>query len=245
MVSLLRKQDQVQARIFGGNFHTNKPVVNGASPALAPYSTLFYWSHAIATDDIEFGLHPHEGWEIMTFVLAGQNRHYDTETKTWMPLYAGDFQVIQAGSGLQHAEKISKGTRSFQIWFDPNFTTSLHQQPAYTDYHADQLTPVLEQGLSTRYYIGGNSPARAITAGLIIKTVSIPANTATVLALDTRLNQGIYVLQGSPTLAGRQVAPNDVLRVAQETDLSVQTDTDTELFIIQTLRHPPYPVVWH
>ena len=181
----------------------------------------------------------------MTFVLAGENSHYDTETKTWTPLYAGDFQVIQAGSGLQHAEKISKGTRSFQIWFDPNFTTSLHQQPAYTDYHADQLTPVMEQGLSTRYYIGGNSPARATTAGLVIKTVSIPANTAPVLALDTSTNQGIYVLQGSPVIAGLRLSSNDALRVTQETELPIQTTTDTDLFIIQMPRYPTYPVVWN
>ena len=181
----------------------------------------------------------------MTFVLAGENNHYDTETKTWTPLYAGDFQVIQAGSGLQHAEKISKGTRSFQIWFDPNFTIALHQKPAYTDYHADQLPPVVEQDLSTRYYIGGNSPARATTAGLTIKTISVPANSAPVLALDASMNQGIYVLQGSPVIAGLRLSPNDALRVTQETEILIQTTTDTDLFIVQTPRYPTYPVVWN
>lgn len=244
MINLLRKQDQVQARIFGGDFHTNKPVVSGASRDLAPYSNLFYWSHAVAKNDVEFGLHPHEGWEIMTFVLAGENTHYDTATRTWTPLHTGDFQVIQAGSGLQHAEKIAKGTRSFQIWFDPDFSTSLQQTPAYTDYHANQLISVMEQGLSTLYYIGGNSPARATTQGLVIKQVSIPANTTQVLALNPVASQGVYVIQGSLTMAGFGLEENDALRVIQEAELRIQTSTATELFIIQTPLSPTYPVVW-
>ena len=245
MLYILRKQDQLQARIFGGNFHTNKPVASGAKSAVAPYSNLFYWSHAIATDDVEFGLHPHEGFEIMTFVLAGENTHYDTETQTWTPLKAGDFQVIQAGTGLQHAEKIKAGTRSFQIWFDPNFRTALQKQPAYADYHANQLVAVNEDGIQTTYYIGGNSPAQASTEGLTIRKLSIPAHTTHTISLDPAVNHAFYVLRGSSTLAGVALGENDMLRVSEESSMTVATETDTDLFVIENPIQLSYKTVWN
>lgn len=245
MIHLLRKQDQQQAVIFGGNFHTNKPVASGAKAAVAPYSNLFYWSHAVATADVAFGLHPHEGFEIMTFVLEGENIHYDTETQTWTPLTTGDFQVIQAGTGLQHAEKIKAGTRSFQIWFDPNFQHSLRKQPAYTDYHTDQLQPVSENGLLTTYYIGGNSPARADTEGLTIRKLTIPAHTRHSIPIDPEANHAFYVLRGSPILADVALTENDMLRVVGESVVTVATETDTDLFLIENPVVVPYKLAWN
>lgn len=133
MIQLLKKEDQYNRTIFNGNFLVNKPVVNGKKDNVKPYSSLFYWSHARAIDQCEFGLHPHEGFEIMTFILEGNVSHYDTATKIWTPLETGDFQVIQSNSGIQHQERITKGTRNFQIWFDPNFYEAVKKAPSYTD----------------------------------------------------------------------------------------------------------------
>ncbi|WP_375445232.1 pirin family protein [uncultured Fibrella sp.] len=244
MKQLIRKQDQQQVHLFGGNFHTNKPVVQGVRPALAPYSNLFYWSHAIATGNCEFGLHPHEGWEIMTFILAGQNTHYDTESRTWTALETGDFQVIQAGSGLEHAEKIVAGTRSFQIWFDPNFQQSLRQKPTYTDYHADQLKPVEENGLRVTYYVGGNGPAAAQTNGLIIRKLHMPARTKHRLSLNIANHHAFYVLHGSPELAGDLLAENDMLRVSGEAEISLATELDSDVFVIENPLQLLYKTAW-
>jgi quercetin 2,3-dioxygenase len=117
MIQILKKEEQFNRTIFNGNFVANKPVANGVQDNVKPYSSLFYWSHARAIDQCEFGLHPHEGFEIMTFILEGNVAHYDTATKVWTPLETGDFQVIQSNSGIQHQERINKGTRNFQIWF--------------------------------------------------------------------------------------------------------------------------------
>lgn len=244
MIHILNKDDQLQARIFGGNFHANKPVASGAKSAVAPYSNLFYWSHAVATGDVEFGLHPHEGFEIMTFVLAGENTHYDTETQIWTPLKTGDFQIIQAGTGLQHAEKIKSGTRSFQIWFDPDFQTALRKHPAYTDYHADQLIPSDEAGIQTTHYIGGNSPAQADTEGLTIRKLAIPAAGTHTLKLDPARHHAFYVLRGTPTLAGVRLGEDAMLRIVDESSLTVATESATDLFVIENPVHLSYKTVW-
>jgi len=50
----------------------------------------------------------------MTFIFEGTVEHYDTLTKVWTPLKAGDFQIIQSNSGIRHQEKLSKDSRAFQ-----------------------------------------------------------------------------------------------------------------------------------
>ena len=240
MIQLISKKDQVAATIFGGNFVTNKPVAQGSNTTVSPYSNLFYWSHARAVGPVEFGLHPHKGFEIMTFVWEGTNVHYDTTSQTWTPLVAGQFQVIQAGSGLQHAEKISTGTRSFQIWFDPNFSHSLHQIPAYKDYNSHEWPVVAEDGFIVQYYVGGNSPAKVDTEGIVIKTYTSTNDHEEVVALQAGCTYQFYVLSGQAHLGNFLADEDDSVKVSDQTTLDVTLQANTVLFVIQTRTHPSY-----
>jgi len=100
----LKKDQQQLMPLFNGAFIENKPIPFPYGRKSYAYSNLFYWAHLIARETAEFPLHPHEGFEIMTFVLKGSLEHYDTATKVWTPLSSGGVQVIQAGSGVQHSE---------------------------------------------------------------------------------------------------------------------------------------------
>lgn len=244
MVQVIQKSQQVQALLFGGRFVVNKPVASGATPATAPYSNVFYWSHAVALEDCEFALHPHQGYEIMTFILDGQVAHFDTVSQVWTPLRTGDFQVIQSGSGLQHAEKISRGTRSFQLWFDPNFARTLHQAPTYVDYRSQNFAPVQAHGMTTRTYIGGDSPARCQTEGLTIRRLAFPAGANVVLPLDLHSAYTLYVLAGTACIGSYPVQPDDAIRVSGEPAIAVEFSMGGELFMISTPLTPTYPAVW-
>jgi redox-sensitive bicupin YhaK (pirin superfamily) len=90
---------------------------------------LFYWAHARAVKDSTIGLHPHQGFEICSFVLKGEIRHYDTKMKEWRPLQAGDVQIIRAGNGISHSEWMGKDAEMFQIWFDPNLQKTIAHPP--------------------------------------------------------------------------------------------------------------------
>ncbi|QKG54278.1 pirin family protein [Hymenobacter sp. BRD67] len=244
MVQLLKKSQQVQARIFGGRFVVNKPVASGATAATAPYSNVFYWSHAVALEDCEFALHPHQGFEIMTFVLEGSVCHFDTASQVWTPLQTGDFQVIQSGSGLQHAEKISAGTRSFQLWFDPDFAQALRQAPAYVDYHDQDFAPVQVQGVTTRTYLGAGSPAHCQTAGLTIRRLAFSAGATMTLPLDPTCAYTMYVLAVTGHLGGAAVQEDDALRIWQEPTVEVAFTDGGELFIVGTPQVLNYAVAW-
>ena len=58
---------------------------------LKPFSNLFYWAHAWTTGKRStIGLHPHQGFEICTFVLRGSINHFDTKLNKWVRLDEGE-----------------------------------------------------------------------------------------------------------------------------------------------------------
>ena len=84
------------------------------------------------------GLHPHKGFEIITFVLSGSIKHYDTLINEWIELNQGDVQIIKSRSGIYHSEFL-KNSSIFQIWFDPNINESISKKAEYKDYKSSSL----------------------------------------------------------------------------------------------------------
>jgi redox-sensitive bicupin YhaK (pirin superfamily) len=242
MIQIQKKAEQFNATIFNGNFLVNKPVASGTKLSVKPYSNLFYWSHAVAIDDCEFGLHPHEGFEIMTFIIEGQMTHYDTASKVWTPLQAGDFQVIQSNKGIQHQERIAKGTRSFQIWFDPNFYEAIKQNPAYVDYHSKDFETEIENEIKTITYVDGNSKSFAMTPHLTIKKLLFNNQTKTSLQLDENSSYTFYVLNGKGLAGNQAIEKDDAIRISNTTNL--QIDFQGELFYIETPTEIEYKPIW-
>ena len=242
MIKIQKKSEQFNTTIFNGRFVVNKPVANGFSETVSPYSNLFYWSHAVALEDCEFGLHPHEGFEIITFILDGQVTHFDTVSKVWTALETGDFQVIQSNKGIQHQERITKGTSSFQIWFDPNFHEAIKQNPAYVDYHSKDFETVIENEIKTTTYLGGHSKAFAMTANLTIKKLTFDNQTKTSLQLDSDYSYTFYVLRGSGLADNQQINKDDAIRLSNSQQLDI--DFTGELFYIQTPTQLDYKPVW-
>ena len=135
MLRIFKKEDQTFGQFNGGEIIENKPIgFPHEAFVLKPFSNLFYWAHAIATKDSTIGLHPHKGFEILTYVLKGKIRHYDTKIEKWVSLKKGDVQLIQSGSGISHSEHLYDKSEIFQIWFDPDLSKSLNKEPQYKDY---------------------------------------------------------------------------------------------------------------
>ncbi len=244
MIQILRKKDQYNTTVFNGKLIANKPVVSGFTGTVAPYSNLFYWSHGIAIDDCEFGLHPHEGFEIMTFILEGNVSHYDTSTRIWTPLEAGDFQVIQSNSGIQHRERIARGSRSFQIWFDPNFNKAIKEKPAYKDYHQKDFIPVSESGMKSITYVGETAKSAILTPSLVIKRLFLEKDSIQNLVLDSSCSYTFYMLRGNGNLEGHDMQENDAIRISNEDHLRIEFQNEGELFFIQTPVEPAYRTIW-
>ncbi len=67
-----------------------------------------------------FDMHPHRDMEIVTYVREGAITHEDSLGNRGVTR-AGDVQVMEAGTGITHAEwNEEKGpTRLYQIWIEP------------------------------------------------------------------------------------------------------------------------------
>lgn len=241
MIQIIKKSEQFNDVIFGGRFHANKPVYNGKANVL-PYSALFYWSNGYVNEQCEFGLHPHEGFEIMTFLFEGTIEHYDTASKIWTPLQAGDFQIIQSNSGIQHREKVSKNSRAFQIWFDPNFYGAIKQSPSYIDYHSKNFEPKTVNGIQTLTYIGEGSTAKALTPNLSIRKLIFDAHTTKSISLNPEMSYTFYVLNGSGICEKQNIERDDAIRVSESSNLNI--NFHGELFYIELPTNLDYKPVW-
>jgi redox-sensitive bicupin YhaK (pirin superfamily) len=241
--SLLRRGDQFLVNGMGGVLQANKPIVGGQSADGMPSAGLFYWSHSHFTADFEFGLHRHEGFEIMTFVLEGENSHFDTAGRTWVPLYSGDVQIIRAGSGISHNERVAKGTRAFQIWFDPGYAEALGRTPDYSDHPASALTSQPLGVFEVTDYVGGRGPIQSLVEGLSIRrmTSTVPA-TETVAFGEDRYSV-LYVIEGSATIDGARMITDDALVMQGCEAVEVALSAGADLFAVSLASHPGYSPV--
>jgi redox-sensitive bicupin YhaK (pirin superfamily) len=240
-MQLIKKSEQFNDVIFGGRFHANKPVYNGKAN-VKPYSCLFYWSNGYVNEQCEFGLHPHQGFEIMTFLFKGTIEHYDTATKVWTALNAGDFQIIQSNSGIQHQERVSKNARAFQIWFDPNFQEAVKLSPSYIDYHGEDFKPEMVNGIKTLSYIGDESKVKAFTPGLSIKKLIFEKQTKTSIPLKENMSYTFYVLEGEGFVENQKIEKDDAIRFSERSHFEI--NFKGELFYIETTANPDYKPVW-
>ena len=158
-IKIFKKDNQANGNFNGGEILEKKPLgFPQDGGVLRPYSNLFYWAHAWAPkNDSVIGLHPHRGFEICSFILKGEIEHYDTLLDKWITLKEGDVQVIKAGKGISHSEKLKKDSEIFQIWFDPNLHESLYEEANYSDYKSEIFYVKKQDGKETKIISDNNN----------------------------------------------------------------------------------------
>ena len=223
---------QAHGEFNGGEIVENKPVgFPQDGGRMRPYSNLFYWAHAKGMADSTIGLHPHQGFEIMSFVLKGNIRHYDTKMRAWKPLQAGDVQIIRAGKGISHSEFLAKDSAIFQIWFDPDLRKTLQQEASYDDYaHADLPMTTLANG-SLKTYIGEGSPFQLDTPDVEIYQLQLNSGEYNQVVGESKI-LSVYVLSGTATINGENSEKDDFLVIRDTTTLEVAKAEAAELFVI-------------
>ncbi|MEO1259439.1 MAG: pirin family protein [Bacteroidota bacterium] len=233
-IQVIPKERQARGAFNGGEIIENKPIgFPREGGFIRPYSNLFYWAYAAANVDSTIGLHPHQGFEIMSFVLKGQIRHYDTKLKEWRPLEAGDAQIIRAGNGIKHAEFMGKGSAMFQIWLDPNLGKTMEQPASYDDYKMDDLPVENTGGVSVRTYVGENSPFKLDTPGVAIERYEFEkADLKKELSTDQIYS--MYVIDGNFSINGENVKSDDFIIIKEASELNIKSEESGKLFLISS-----------
>ncbi|MBL7804534.1 MAG: pirin family protein [Saprospiraceae bacterium] len=240
-VRIFPKARQGQGAFNGGEIIENKPIgfpQDGSE--IRPYSNLFYWAHATAVTDSTIGLHPHQGFEICSFILSGPVRHYDTKLKEWRALDSGDVQIIRAGSGISHSEWMGEGAEMFQIWFDPDLARTLPLPASYDDYRADNFpvqTPVPGVRLTT--LAGESSPFRMDTPGIRVYRLGLDQSSHSISLAPGEM-ASLYLIRGSATLQGERLQSSDFALVNEEAALRIETEESADLFVLISPAQPGY-----
>lgn len=233
-IQIIPKERQAKGAFNGGEIVENKPIgFPREGGFIRPYSNLFYWAYAEANTDSTIGLHPHEGFEIMSFVLKGNIRHYDTKLQEWRPLKAGDAQIIRAGNGISHAEHLAEGGAIFQIWFDPNLSKTLNQPASYDDYAADSLPAVQDGDVSVQTYIGEGAPITLDTPGLEILRFRFD-KAGYQRAISTEKTHSLYVIKGSFKINGEAVKADDFVILKDSDGLHVESGEAGDIFMVSS-----------
>lgn len=240
-IHIIPKEKQGYGAFNGGEIVENKPIgFPQDHSTVRPYSNLFYWAHAKAMTDSTIGLHPHKGFEICSFVLAGEIRHYDTKLKDWRPLKAGDVQIIRAGNGISHSEWMGQGAEIFQIWFDPNLDKTLSQPASYDDYRSADFPENITEGVSVKTIVGSGSPFRMETPGINILEITLDANTNHLLRADPNNIYSAYVLNGEVTFNGEAANESDFIQLSEQTTIHLESPPGAKVFIIASPVEPGY-----
>ncbi|WP_416829647.1 pirin family protein [Ectobacillus polymachus] len=119
---------------------------------------LFYWSWAHAEKAGFIPLHPHQAFEIVTYVLQGKSEHGDS-LGTNSVIGPGGAQVMQTGSGVYHKEGfVGPNMEGFQIWFEPYINEAIKREPTYNQYKEKEFPVFMQNDIQVKTIIGEGSP---------------------------------------------------------------------------------------
>lgn len=212
----------------------------GEGSAIHRIGPLYYWAWAEAQRKAAVEPHPHRGFEIMSYVIAGAIEHIDSLGNR-SQIGAGGVQLMQTGSGIEH-EEIFVGTpaSSLQIWLDPHFRRQIEVAPRYEAFTVDQF-PRLG---AAKIVIGAGSPLTLVTPDVRMQDVSLKAGESWQDTAGAGTGWAAIVLEGEGTLQGLAVRARDFFVQQSEAQslLQVSAKSALHLIFIAVPLVPPYPL---
>lgn len=234
---------QAKGDFNNGEILENKPIgFPSDGGKLKPYSNIFYWAHAWTNSKKStIGLHPHQGFEICSFILKGQINHYDTKQKKWISLSKGDVQIIRSGSGISHAEELMENSEIFQIWFDPNLSKTLNKEATYDDYKNDKFEEIESEHVLTKLIKSSNSKMKMDTEGVTIKEYLIKKELK-YFKLDILSDKvhSFLILDGSIKLGDDEYLSGTFFKVSNADNFEFSINSNVRIFEISTPLKPNY-----
>ncbi|PYI56293.1 pirin family protein [Paenibacillus flagellatus] len=158
-IRIYSPSEQGSGAFDGGRITEQKPIgFPGEGGAVKRVGPLFYWAWAFTPVEGYIPPHPHQAFEIMTYVVQGTALHGDS-LGTKSEVGPGGAQVMRTGSGVSHEERfIGPDMEGFQIWFEPDLRKSRYDNPAYDQFEHEAFPSEETDGVTVKRVIGGGSP---------------------------------------------------------------------------------------
>ena len=194
-IRLYPPSEQGTGGFDGGRITEIKPIgFPGEGAAVTRIGPLFYWAWATSNGPATIALHPHRGFEIVSYVLDGEVGHFDTGGHEGR-IGTGGVQVMQTGSGIAHEERTFGPTDFFQIWFEPDLREAVRRAPAYYDARDADLPVTDVRGVRVKSVVGGNSPIELVVDAQI-QHLSIDSGLAYRVGTNGARTQAVVVIKG-------------------------------------------------
>src|SRR5665213_3231590 len=216
------------ATLEGGGFLVHRPLPTRTVEQVDPFLLL---------DEMGPMDHPHQGFELITYLLAGEMEHLDSHGNHGI-LRAGDAQYMLGGAGLVHSEMPSEefqrngGHRhGFQIWVNLSRADKT-LAPRYKDVPVDTI-PVAHPavGVTARVLAGEafgvRGPVHTVTPWSYVHVTLAPG--ARVEQLVPRgWTATAYVFGGAGTIGTREVQRGDYIVFADDGETIALENTGTQ-----------------
>lgn len=224
-----------------GDFQVRRAIPTIECRAVGPFVFLDHMGPVafLAGGGIDVRPHPHIGLATVTYLLAGEMEHKDSEghVQTILP---GEVNWMTAGRGIVHSERTPKPLREtgfnmygLQLWAA---LPRSHEEVAPSFAH--------HGGAALPYLSGPDSMIRVVTGHLLGKRSPVVTFGDTLLA-DISLAPGasleipaeseeraLYLLDGAVTIAGRSYDPAHLLVLKPDVPVVVSTEQEARLVLL-------------
>ncbi len=236
----------------GGRITEMKPIgFPGEGSAVTRIGPLFYWAWATSQGYGKIGLHPHGGFEIMSYVLDGEIGHRDT-LGTVSQVKTGGAQVMQTGSGISHEEEFfGSPTDMFQIWFEPELGEAVKRAPSYREIHHKDFPVIQKDGIREKQLIGERAPVSLVADAMMQDVIIEPGIcyqrrllAGKNLAVVAISGKGAWKHVGCDQQLAVQARDFAVIQANEDATISVSADSTQvlRLAIIEVPREVHYPL---
>ena len=234
-------EEQAKGHFGDGEIVEHKPIgFPREGSVVKRVGPLFYWAWAKSLKTFEIPLHPHSGFEILSYVLTGTVGHRDTLGNT-QRVATGGAQIMQTGSGAYHAEELGQDTEMFQIWFEPDLKQATKRPPTYRQYNHEDFPVQHVEGVEVKPILGPGAPIQLETDSLM-SDILIPAGSSYSPHLPAGYAHASVVVTGSGTVydpASTQSKPAAV----KQSDFVVTTSETDSTICYQASEHEPLRLV--
>tara|TARA_B100000315_G_scaffold31264_1_gene26470 strand:- start:164 stop:976 length:813 start_codon:yes stop_codon:yes gene_type:complete len=236
----------------GGRITEIKPIgFPYEGPTVAHVGPLFYWAWASANGYGKIALHPHKGFEILSYVIEGEIGHGDT-LGTVSRVKTGGAQVMQTGSGVSHEEEtLGNHTEFFQIWFEPFLQEAFKRTPTYREFNHEAFPIDKQNGTVIKSIIGRDAPV-SIETDVTMQDVSIDPGRKYQINLAAGRSLAIVTISGKGALIDEtkiekhNIKTKDfaVIHAKKEATISIQAESagPLRLAIIEVPAKVDYPL---
>ncbi|MFB6083021.1 MAG: pirin family protein [Halorientalis sp.] len=184
--------------------------------------------------DEGFPMHPHEGFEIVSYMIEGGMDHEDS-LGVEHTAYEDEVMRITTGSGIRHSEFPADGAacNGLQLWVNlPQDRKDA--DPDYADAAAADLPTDSRDGATVTTVIGDGSPVDLHTP---MEYLDVRVTDAWTWEPDAEWNGFVYGVEGAGTVDGHAFGEGDVFPVTGGRPVELASDTALRVVAVSGRPH--------